>query len=259
MLKVLFVGDVIGQGGRKVLKERLPEVQSRYRIDFTIVNVENAAAGFGITPKLTEEILSWGADVLTSGNHIWDRKEILEYFPRESRLLRPGNYPAGVPGSYHYVGETRSGVRVAVINLQGRVFMPLTDCPFQTAEREIPKLARQTPVVVVDFHAEATSEKMAMGWFLDGRVSAVIGTHTHVPTADARVLPRGTAYITDAGMTGCYDSIIGMSVESSLSRFLTGLPTRFEAATGPARFSAVLVDIDEHSGQSRAIQRVELT
>ncbi|MGH9339961.1 MAG: TIGR00282 family metallophosphoesterase [Acidobacteriota bacterium] len=257
-MKILFVGDIVGRAGRVVLKERLAEVQEKNGIDFTIVNVENAAGGFGITPTLADEIRNYGVDVMTSGNHIWDKKEILEYFSGQPRLLRPGNYPPGNPGAYKFVGETPAGVGVAVINLQGRVFMPNIDCPFQMAEREIPKLARETPVIVVDFHAEATSEKVAFGWFLDGKVSAVIGTHTHIPTADERVLPRGTAYITDVGMTASYDSVIGMKTEIALQRFITGLPSRLEAETEPARFSSVILDIDESSGRARSIHRLRI-
>lgn len=257
-MKILFVGDIVGRAGRHVLRERLPEVQSQHQIDFTIVNVENAAGGFGITPPLAREILDYGVDVMTSGNHIWDKKEVLEFFALEPRLLRPGNYPPGAPGNYRCIAETASGVRVGVINLQGRVFMPIIDCPFQMAEREIPKVRKQASVIIVDFHAEATSEKMAFGWFLDGKVSAVLGTHTHVPTADARILPQGTAYISDVGMTGSYESIIGMKVDSALPRFTTGLQTRFEAAAESPRFSSVIVDADESTGLARSIRRMDL-
>lgn len=257
-MRILFVGDIVGRAGRKILRERLADVQMQNGIDFTIVNVENAAGGFGITPALAREILSYGVDAMTSGNHIWDKKEIFEYFSQEPRLLRPGNYPAGAPGNYQFVGETRAGIQVAVVNLQGRVFMPIIDCPFQFAEREIPRLARKTPIILIDFHAETTSEKMAFGWFMDGKVSAVLGTHTHVPTADARVLPHGTAYISDVGMTGSYDSVIGMKVERALSRFLTGLHSTFEPATESPRFSSVIVEVDESNGQARSIRRCDL-
>ena len=257
-MKILFVGDIVGRAGRKILREHLSEVQRQNQIDFTIVNVENAAGGFGITPTLTQEILAYGVDVMTSGNHIWDKKEIVDYFSKEPRLLRPANYPPGTPGAYRCIAESPAGIPVAVINLQGRVFMPVIDCPFQMVEREIPKLARKTPVIIVDFHAEATSEKMAFGWFLDGKVSALIGTHTHVPTADARILPKGTAYISDVGMTGSYESVIGMKIKGSLSRFLTGVPSHFEAETKSPRFSSVIVDVDESSGNARSIRRLEL-
>lgn len=254
-MKVLFVGDVVGRAGRRILREKLRRIQEECDIGFTIANVENTAGGFGITPALAEEVLSCGVDVMTSGNHIWDRKEVLPYFEKEPRLLRPGNYPPGVPGNYQFVGQTRDGTRVAVVNVQGRVFLPAIDCPFRFAEQEVSKLSPRVSVILIDFHAEATSEKMAFGWFLDGKVSAVLGTHTHVPTADARILPGGTAYISDVGMTGSYDSIIGMKVETALPRFLTGLRTPFEAASGPARFSSVVVDIDASTGRARSIER----
>lgn len=257
-MRILFVGDIIGRGGRRVLRENLAAVQSEHRIDFTIVNVENAAGGFGTTAAISQGILNLGVDVLTSGNHVWDQKEIFDYLEREPRLLRPGNYPPRLPGRYLWLGDSRCGVRVAVLNLQGRVFMPLTDCPFRLIEEVLERIGRETRVVVVDFHAEATSEKMAFGWFVDGKVSAVVGTHTHVPTADVRILPGGTAYVTDVGMTGPYESVIGMKVEESLSRFLTGIHARFEPATGNPRFSAVVLDIDEHTGRARAAYRCDV-
>ncbi len=253
-MRILFIGDVVGRGGRTILKQRLSQIQKGNQIDFTIANVENAAGGFGLTPKLGEEILNLGVDAMTSGNHIWDKKEIYDYLPNQPRLLRPGNYPPGTPGRYQLIGESQQGQLVAVLNLQGRVFMPITDCPFRFAEREIAKLSEKTPVIVVDFHAEATSEKMAFGWFVDGRVSAVIGTHTHIPTADARVLPGGTAYISDVGMTGSYESVIGMQTDSSLSRFLTGLPSRFEPAANSPRLCSVILDVDETTGSARSIE-----
>ena len=253
-MKILFVGDVVGRGGRTILKQSLSQIKEKNQIDFTIANVENAAGGFGLTPKLGEEILNLGVDVMTSGNHIWDKKEIYDYLPQQPRLLRPGNYPPGTPGRYQLIEESQQGHLVAVLNLQGRVFMPITDCPFRFAEREITKMSEKTPVIVVDFHAEASSEKMAFGWFVDGRVSAVIGTHTHVPTADARVLPGGTAYISDVGMTGSYESVIGMQTDSSLSRFLTGLPSRFEPAADSPRLCSVILDIDETTGSARSIE-----
>lgn len=247
----------MGRAGRDILRECLARIQQENHIDFTIVNVENAAGGFGITPALGAEILALGVDVMTSGNHVWDRGEVMEYLQREPRLLRPGNYP-GAPGQFSYVGESAAGTPVAVLNVQGRVFMPLIDCPFQFADREVPRLRRKTSVVIVDFHAEATSEKMAFGWFLDGKVSAVVGTHTHVPTADGRVLPGGTAFVSDVGMTGSFDSVIGMTVESSLSRFLTGLPSRFEPAVGFPRLCSVILDVDESSGTARSIRRSDV-
>lgn len=257
-MKILFVGDVVGRPGRRILRDRLQEVLSRESIDFTIINVENAAGGHGITPSIADEILALGADVMTSGNHIWDKKEVLGYIGQQPRLLRPGNYPPGTPGGFSVVVPSPSGVPVAVINLQGRVFMPMIDCPFQMAEKEIPGLKRQAPIVIVDFHAEATSEKIAFGRFLDGQVSAVLGTHTHVATADAQVLAEGTAYVSDVGMTGPSDSVIGMKVEPSLKRFLTARRQRFEVATGPCIFSSVVLDVDEESGEARSIRRLDL-
>ncbi len=257
-MKILFVGDIVGKGGRAVLTAQLSVVQRRHNVDFTIVNVENAAGGFGLTPALAREILSLGVDVMTSGNHIWDKKEIYPYLDAEPRLLRPGNYPPGLPGSGLALAESAAGTPVAVLNLQGRVFMPAIDCPFQMASREISKLAPRTNIVVVDFHAEATSEKVAMGWHLDGKATAVLGTHTHIPTCDARVLPGGTAYMTDVGMTGSYESVIGMKTEGALKRFLTALPARLEVENDSPRFSGVLLDVDESTGRARSIQRIDV-
>ncbi|MBI4463924.1 MAG: YmdB family metallophosphoesterase, partial [Acidobacteria bacterium] len=210
-----------------------------------------------ITPRLVEELLALGVDVLTSGNHIWDRKEILEYFPKAPRLLRPANYPAG-PGQGLFLGTCRSGAEYAVLNLQGRVFMAQTDCPFRTADRELEKIPVSCKIRIVDVHAEATSEKLAMGWYLDGRVTAVVGTHTHVPTADERVLPNGTAYITDIGMTGPYDSVIGITKETILNRFLTQMPTRFDAADKDPRLCAVVIQADPETGRALRIERLQL-
>jgi metallophosphoesterase (TIGR00282 family) len=256
-MKVLFVGDVVGRSGRKVLSENVQIAQEEHGVDFTVVNVENCAGGFGATPKLAEKILSSGVDVLTSGNHIWDRREIFEYLERQPRLLRPGNYPSGLPGNCYFIGESRCGASVGVLNLQGRVFMPLIDCPFQFVEDHLEELREKTKIILVDFHAEATSEKMAFGWFVDGKVSALVGTHTHVPTADARVLPGGCAYITDVGMTGAYDSVIGMQIEGAMRRFQTGLSGRLEPAVGSPRFSSVVIDIDEDDGTARSIERCD--
>ena len=235
----------------------LPDLMSQHAVDLVIANGENAAAGFGITPTLVEEFLELGIDVLTTGNHIWDRKEILEFFPQEPRLLRPANYPAG-PGRGVYVGATKTGIEYAVLNLQGRVFMANTDCPFRAADQELGKLPVSCKVRIVDIHAEATSEKLAMGWYLDGRVTAVIGTHTHVPTADERVLPNGTAYITDVGMIGPYDSVIGVTKEKILQRFLTQMPARFDAAEKDPRLLAVLIQADPETGRALSIERIQL-
>ncbi|MCK5139607.1 MAG: TIGR00282 family metallophosphoesterase, partial [Thermodesulfovibrionia bacterium] len=212
-MKVLFVGDIVGEPGRKALRQGLPKLVEKLKIDFIIANAENAAGGFGITKPIGEELFAYGIDVLTSGNHIWDKKEAITYIPQEHRLLRPANYPERVPGKGSIVTSTDTGEKIAVLNISGRVFMRQIDCPFSVSEREIQKLKEQTGIIVVDFHGEATSEKLAFGWFLDGKVSAVIGTHTHVQTADETILPKGTAYITDVGMTGPVNSVIGIKKE----------------------------------------------
>ena len=255
-MKVLFVGDIVGQAGRKVLKEHLARLKEEHRIEFTIANAENAAGGFGLTPSIGEEILACGVDVMTSGNHIWDKKEVFDYIDREPRLLRPGNYPPGTPGNFQCVAAAAGGHPVGVMNFQGRVFMPQIDCPFRRALHEAEKLAGQTRVIIIDFHAEATSEKVAFAWHMNGKVSAVLGTHTHIPTADERVLSEGTAYISDVGMTGSYESVIGMKVEASVARFLTGRPARFETAGESPRLSGVVLEIDESTGSAISIQRV---
>ena len=255
-MHILFIGDIVGQPGRRIVAERLRDIAAQRELDLVIANAENAASGFGITPRLAEELFGAGIDLLTGGNHSWDRKEILDYFPHEPRLLRPANYPAGSPGTGLFIGAAKNGVGYAVLNLQGRVFMPSIDCPFRTAERELKLIPADVKVVVVDMHAETTSEKEAMGWYLDGRVSAVIGTHTHVATADEQVLARGTAYITDVGMTGPHDSVIGMEKAAILKRFLDGLPARFEVAAGDVQMNCVLLDVDQASGRARAIERV---
>ncbi len=254
-MRILFIGDIVGSPGRNIVHERLGDIVAQQKLDLVIANCENAASGFGITPRLVEGLLAAGVEVLSSGNHIWDRKEILDYFPQQPRLLRPANYPEGDPGRGLYVGTARNGTRYAVLNLQGRVFMASIDCPFHTADRELKLIPEDVKVVIVDIHAETTSEKQAMGWYLDGRVSAVIGTHTHVVTADEQVLPGGTAYITDVGMTGPHNSVIGMDKAAILRRFLDGLPARFEVAAENVQMNTVLLDIDESTGRARAIER----
>src|SRR5436853_6539731 len=255
-MRVLFVGDIVGSPGRQIVRDRLADVVAQRQIDLVIANGENSASGFGITPRLAEELLKMGIDVLTGGNHSWDRKEILGFLPHEPRLLRPANFPEGNAGSGLYLGTAKNGVKYAVLNLQGRVFMTPIDDPFRKADSELTKIPEDVALVFVDFHAEATSEKISMGWYLDGRVTAVVGTHTHVPTADERVLPGGTAYITDVGMTGPYDSVIGVKKEQIMARFLNNMPVRFEAATGDVRLSGVVVDCDEATGHARKIQRI---
>lgn len=257
-MRLLFVGDVVGSPGRKILQDRLADTIAQRGVDLCIVNGENAASGFGITPRLVEELLAAGAEVISGGNHIWDRKEILDYFPHQPRLLRPANFPNGAPGSGLYVGKGKNGVDYAVIDLQGRTFMPPLDDPFRSAERELARIPAHVKVILVDIHAEATSEKVAMGWFLDGKVSAVVGTHTHVATADERVLPGGTAYITDVGMTGPHDSVIGMDKTGIIQRFLDGMPARFAVPDGDVRMNAVVIDVDESTGHALSIERLVL-
>ena len=259
MLRILFIGDIVGRPGRELVRQGLRGLVEYHRIDCVIANAENAAAGFGITRDIGDQLLDWGIDVMTSGNHIWDKKEALDYIGAESRLIRPANYPAGAPGNGRYLARKRDGRTVGVVNIMGRVFMLDIDDPFQVVLREIEALKSRTRIVFVDFHAEATSEKIAMGWHLDGKATAVIGTHTHVQTADERILPKGTAYLTDVGMTGPHDSIIGVEVEAALNRFLTALPQKFETATGNPRLNAVVIEADEASGLATDIERVSLS
>ncbi len=253
-MRILFIGDIVGRPGRQAVLALLERLVAEEKCDLVIANCENSAAGFGTTPKIADQLFEAGIHVLTSGNHIWDKKEILPYIDRQPRLLRPANYPQA-PGTGLYIGVTASAVRYAVMNLQGRVHMPYIDCPFRWADQMLDDLDPDVRVRFVDFHAEVTSEKTAFGNYLDGRVSAVVGTHTHVPTADERVLPAGTAYITDAGMTGPLNSVIGMGIEASTKRFLTGMPGRFQPATGAVRLNSVVVDVDEHDGRAISVRR----
>ncbi|MGA8366017.1 MAG: TIGR00282 family metallophosphoesterase [Candidatus Acidiferrales bacterium] len=255
-MKILFIGDIVGSPGRKIVHDRLADTLAQREIGLCIANGENAASGFGITPRIAEDLLASGIEVITGGNHIWDRKEILDFFPQEPRLLRPANFPNGAPGSGLFTGRAKNGASYAVLNLQGRTFMTPLDDPFRTALAELARIPPDVKVIVVDMHAEATSEKQAMGWYLDGKVSAVIGTHTHVPTADFRVLPGGTAYITDVGMTGPHDSVIGMEKHGILQKFLDGMPARFAVAEGDVQMNTVLLDVDESSGRARSIDRL---
>jgi metallophosphoesterase (TIGR00282 family) len=255
-LKILFIGDIVGSPGRKIVHERLADIIAQREIDLCIANGENSASGFGITPRIVQDLLACGVEVITGGNHIWDRKEIIEFFPHEPRLLRPANFPPSLPGSGLYVSRARNGVGYAVLNLQGRTFMPALDDPFRLALTELAKVPQDVKVILVDMHAEATSEKQAMGWYLDGRVSVVLGTHTHVPTADEHVLPGGTAYISDVGMTGPHNSVIGMDKQAVLQRFLDALPARFVVAEGDVQMNTVSVDVDESTGHARSIQRL---
>lgn len=257
-MKVLFVGDIVGKPGRRAIRELLPKVVGDCRVDLVIANCENSAAGFGVTRDIVEELYNSHIDILTSGNHIWDKKEIIEFMDDYETLLRPANYPAKVPGAGAVIMPTAAGVYVGVLNLAGRVFMQPLDCPFVKAKSEVAELRKKTKIIVVDIHAEATSEKKALGWYLDGEVSAVLGTHTHVQTADEEILPGGTAYLTDVGMTGSFDSVIGVRKEASIERFLTGMPNRFEAPKGDIRLQAVLVDIDSDTGKANSIERISV-
>jgi 2',3'-cyclic-nucleotide 2'-phosphodiesterase len=256
MTRILFVGDIVGRPGRELIRHGLRALVDHHQIDVVIANAENSAAGFGITREIGDQLLEWGVDVMTSGNHIWDKKEALDYIGTEPRLLRPANFPAGAPGRGSYLLRTRDNVSVGVVNVMGRVFMVSIDDPFAVVLREIDALKQRARIIFVDFHAEATSEKIAMGWHLDGKVTAMVGTHTHVQTADERVLPKGTAYMTDVGMTGPHDSIIGVEIGAALGRFLTALPQKFETATGNPRLNAVLIDADEQTGLATDIERL---
>ncbi len=257
-LRILFVGDVFGRPGREAVRGHLPQLLEERQIDLCVANIENSAAGNGITPPLARQFFEMGIHVLTSGNHVWDRKEILDYLNQEPRLLRPANYPRTTPGSGLFVGETFQQVPYAVINLQGRLFMPLTDCPFRVGQQLIGRFGPEIKVILVDFHAEATAEKQAMGWFLDGRVSAVLGTHTHVATADERILPQGTAYMTDVGMTGAHDSIIGVETDIVQAKFINQMPARFGPAKHNVQINAVEVEIDIETGRAQGIERLSV-
>jgi metallophosphoesterase (TIGR00282 family) len=258
-VKILFIGDIFASGGRGIVAENLNRIITEDKVDLTIANAENSAGGFGITPLVAEELLALGLDVLTGGNHSFDKREIHDYYEHQPRLLRPANYPPGLPGSGVYAGKARNGVRYAVLNLQGRAHMTNIDCPFRKADELLQALDPEIQIRIVDFHAELTSEKVAMGWYLDGRATAMIGTHTHIPTADSRILPRGLAYQTDSGMTGPYESVIGVDKDIILRRFLTGLHGRMEAARHGIELHGVLITADEATVLATAIQRLRLT
>ena len=256
-MNILMVGDVYGEPGRQAIAKLLPRLRQEHAIDFAVVNVENAAGGFGVTAPIARQILEAGADVMTSGNHIWDKREIVEYITKENLLLRPANFPAGTPGVGH-VSVKCGPYRIAVLNLMGRVFMLPIDCPFRKADEILSELRKDTPVILVDMHCEATSESLAMGWYLDGRVSAVVGTHRHVQTADERVLPGGTAYITDLGLTGPTDGVIGVDRSQIIQRFLNQMPIRFETAKGPAALHGVVIVVDPDTGRASSIRRLSV-
>jgi hypothetical protein len=251
-MRVLFIGDIVGSPGRQIVRDRLADLVEHHHIDLVIANGENSASGFGITPRIAQDLFQSGIEVLTGGNHSWDRKEILDYIPHEPRLLRPANFAESNPGSGLYVGSARNGEKFAVLNLQGRIFLPPSEDPFKKADGELAKLSPDVGFVLVDVHAETTSEKIALGWYLDGRVTAVVGTHTHVATADERVLPNGTAYITDVGMTGPHEGIIGMERTTIIKKFIDGLPARFEVATGDVQMNAVLIETDDSGPRNQA-------
>jgi metallophosphoesterase (TIGR00282 family) len=257
-INILFIGDIFASGGRGIVADHLPRLSAEYKPDLIIANAENSAGGFGITPLIAEELLSLGIDALTGGNHSFDKREIHDYFEHQPRLLRPANYPPGLPGKGVYTGTSRSGAPYAVINLQGRAHMSNIDCPFRKADEILQGLDSSLKIRFVDFHAELTSEKVAMGWYLDGRVTAMVGTHTHIPTADSRILPRGTAFQTDAGMTGPYDGVIGIDKDIILRRFLTGTAGRMEAARHGIELHGVVVRADTATGKARDLNRIEI-
>lgn len=254
-MKILFIGDVVGASGRKMVDDYLPRLKRKYRPDVILINGENAASGRGITGKIYKRFIELGANAVTMGNHVWDNREIFEFIDQTPHLVRPANFPEGTPGQGSTIIKV-NGVEVGIINLQGRTFLPPLDCPFKAAEKHVSDIKKRTNIIFVDFHAEATSEKQALGWFLDGSVTAVVGTHTHVQTADNRILPKGTAYISDVGMTGPYDGILGMDRDAVLKKFLTNMPVRFEVAKGRAQLSAVLIDVTKQTGKAAGIERI---
>jgi metallophosphoesterase (TIGR00282 family) len=258
-LCLLFIGDIVGRPGRDLIRHGISRLIDHAGADLVIANVENAAAGYGVTREIGDALLGYGIDVMTTGNHVWDRREAIDYIGTEPRLLRPANFPAGTPGNGRYLARTAEGRPVGVVNVMGRVFMANLDDPFLAVTREIEALREQTRVILVDVHAEATSEKLALGWYLDGQVTAVVGTHTHVQTADERILPRGTAYLTDVGMTGPHDSIIGMDKAAVIEKFKTAMPVRLETATGDPRLNGVVITADERTGRALTIERLSLS
>jgi len=253
-----MIGDIVGRPGRTIIREKLLNIKNKYEADFVIANGENAAGGNGITEKIAQELFISGIDFLTMGNHIWDNKDVFNFIETENRMIRPANYPSTAPGKGYQIVQTGKGM-IGILNISGRTFMPPLDCPFRTADEIIQKISRVTNIIIVDFHAEATSEKIAMGWYLDGKVTLVAGTHTHVQTADEKILPNGTAYITDIGMTGPVDSVLGIDKESVINKFITQLPVRFEVAKGPAELNGILVEVNELTGKAIAISRIRET
>jgi metallophosphoesterase (TIGR00282 family) len=256
-MKILFIGDIVGSPGREAVKKLLPELTKEHGLGFVVANAENSAGGSGITRRIADELFDCGVDALTSGDHIWKKKEIFDFIDKDPRILRPVNFPEGAPGSGYAVFNSKGGVKVGVVNVNGRVFMEALDCPFRSTEKAVRELSAQTKIIIVDIHAEATSEKVALGWYLDGAVSAIIGTHTHIQTADERILPKGTAYLTDAGMAGPLDSVIGRKIEDVLPRFLTCIARGFEVATENVQLQGAVVDIDEKTGKANSIIRIQ--
>lgn len=256
-MNILFIGDIVGSPGRQAIRELLPGLKKEFNLSFVIANAENAAGGSGITPTVAQELFAAGVDVLTSGDHIWKKRDIFGFIEQEERILRPVNFPMGAPGRGQAIFKTKDNLSLGVINVQGRVFMEALDCPFKTTRQAEEALAKEAKIIIVDIHAEATSEKVALGWYLDGKVSAVLGTHTHIQTADERILPGGSAYISDVGMTGPLDSVIGRRIEDVLERFITAVPTRFEVAKDNIQLQAVVLDIDEATGKARSILRIQ--
>ena len=256
-MKILFIGDIVGSPGREAVKILLPQLEKEHGLDFIIANAENAAGGSGITLGVAEELFASGVDVITSGDHIWKKREIFEIIDKEVRILRPINFPEGAPGRGWALFQAKNGLKVGVINIQGRVFMEALECPFKTSRQVQEAIAKDTNIIIVDIHAEATSEKVALGWYLDGKVSAVLGTHTHIQTADEKILPQGCAYITDVGMTGPLDSVIGRRIEDVLERFVTAVPIRFEVAKENIQLQGAVLEIDDSTGKAESIVRIQ--
>ncbi len=257
MLNILFIGDIVGRPGRNAVKELVKEYRNKYKLDLVIANGENAAGGNGITKAIADELYDNYIDIITMGNHTWDKKEIFEFIDHEQYLIRPANYPPETPGRGYGIVKVKGGIKVAVINLSGRVFLPPLDCPFRKAIELLDEIKMETKISIIDFHAEATSEKVAFGWYMDGLVSAVIGTHTHIQTADERILPQGTAYITDAGMTGPRDSVLGVEREMVIKKFISQMPVRFETAKGDSQLNGILLEINEMTGKTESIKRIQ--
>lgn len=258
LVRILFIGDIVGKSGRSAVGRELHRLVDSHNIDLVVANGENAAGGFGITPDTANELFRQGIHLLTSGNHIWDKKEVGNLLERDGRIIRPANYPPGTAGQGATIMETAGGIKVGVLNLEGRVYMKNLDCPFRAADALLPEMRTQTPIIMVDFHAEATSEKSALGWYLDGRVSAVFGTHTHVQTADERILPGGTAYLTDVGMTGSFDSVIGVDKEQAIKRFVTQQPAKFDIPKKNLHLNAVVLTVDATNGKATGVERINI-